>query len=145
MMKTAQYLNIVKKINSAKGFNLIEIVLAIAVAGAIFLVIANLPSSINLIGKSKNESIAKDVAAQTIENLRGQTYVNLANGSTTITDGRISSLPGGSGTTVIEDCPTSSCPGGSEVKKVTVTVSWTQNNEPKSVILTTLISDGGLQ
>lgn len=132
-------------VQNKKGFSLIELIIVIAVAGAIILVIANIPNSISLIGKSKNESIAKDVATQTIETLRGRTYTNLANGTTSITDTRITSLPGGTGTSSIEDCPSSICPTTQAIKKVTVTISWTEKNEPKSVILTTLISDGGLQ
>lgn len=127
------------------GFSIIELIIVIAVAGAIVLVVANIPNSIGLIGKSKNESIAKEVATQRIEALRGQSYVNLANGTTPIIDTRVSALPGGTATSSIEDCPVAICPTAQSIKKVTVTISWTEKNEPKSVILTTLISDGGLQ
>lgn len=128
-----------------RAFSIVELVIVIAVAGAIVLVVANIPNSIGLIGKSKNESIAKEAATQKIETVRGQTYSNLANGMTPITDSRVASLPGGTGTTSIEDCPASICPTAQAIKKVTVTISWTEKNAPKSVILTTLISDGGLQ
>jgi len=127
------------------GFSIVELVIVIAVAGAIVLVVANIPNSIGLIGKSKNESIAKEAATQKIETVRGQTYSNLANGTTPILDQRVSTLPGGTGTTSIEDCPISICPTAQSIKKVTVTISWTEKNAPKSVILTTLVSDGGLQ
>ncbi len=137
--------NIYKHILNNRAFSIIEIIMVIAVAGAIVLVVANIPNSIGLIGRSKNESIAKEVATQKIEQLRGQTYANLASGTTPITDQRISSLPGGTGTSAIEDCPVTICPTAQDVKKVTVTISWTEKNEPRSVILSTLISEGGLQ
>lgn len=130
---------------SEKAFSIVELLIVVVVAGAIILVVANIPNSIGLIGQSKNESIAKDVATQKIELLRGQTYANLANGTTPIIDQRVSNLPGGTATTSVEDCPLSICAAGQAVKKVTVTISWTEKSEPKSVILTTLISDGGLQ
>ncbi len=126
------------------GFSIIELVMVIAVAGAIILVVANLPATINLIGSSNHEAVAKDIAQQTIEDYRSKTFANLANGSYSLIDTRFNKLLGGTGMIVIEDCPQTLCLNGESVKKITVTVSWTEKQEPKSVILTTLVAEGGL-
>ena len=129
---------------TAYGFSIIEVIMVVAVAGAIVLVIANLPASINLIGKSDHESIAKEIAQQTVEDYRSKTYANIANGNNSLTDSRFSKLPGGTGVIVIEDCPQTLCQNAEAVKKLTVTVSWNEKQEPRSVILTTLVAEGGL-
>ncbi len=127
------------------GFSIIEIILVIAVTGAIVLVLANLPASINLIGKSGHESIAQQIAQQTVENLRGTGYANLGKGTVQIVDNRLSKLPGGAASRIIEDCPAAICQPDEKTYKVTITVSWSEKTEPRSVILTTMISEGGLQ
>ena len=130
---------------NTKAFSLIEMLVVVVIAGVIVLVVANIPNAMGLIGKSKHESIAKEVAVQKIESLRSQTYANLANGSSSINDVRVTGLPNGAGTTLIEDCPIEICPTADTIKKITVTVSWSESQETKSVVLTTLISEGGLQ
>jgi uncharacterized protein (TIGR02598 family) len=129
---------------TAYGFSIIEIVMVVAVAGAIVLIVANIPASINLIGKSNHEATAKEIAQQTVEDYRSRTYANIANGSNSLTDSRFTKLPGGTGVIVIEDCPQTLCQNGETVKKLTVTVSWNEKQEPRSVILTTLVAEGGL-
>ncbi len=101
-----------------KGFSLLEMLFVVVIAGVIVLVVANIPNSIGLIGKSKYESVAKEIALERMEVLRSLTYDNLANGSTVLSDPRISQLPTGSGTTLIEDCPPATCPNSTNIKKV---------------------------
>jgi prepilin-type N-terminal cleavage/methylation domain-containing protein len=140
----------INTLKNNKGFSLLEMIFVIVIAGAIILVIANIPNSIGLIGKSKHETIAKDIAIQKIEELRSITYTNLPLGPQTIVDTRISQLPGGSGSFNVENCPVEICTTDTEsnftkTKKVTVTLTWREPQEQKSVEITTLISEGGLQ
>lgn len=130
-----------------KGFSLVEIILIIMIVGFIVSLINLLPSSIGLVGTSKNETLAKDVAQTKIEDLRALTYVNLANTNNPapiIIDPRLASIPEGSGSYIVEDCIPPTC-SGEEIKKVTVTVSWVDSgNKLKDIQFSTFIAKGGL-
>lgn len=128
-----------------KGMSLVEIVLVIAAVGFLILLIANLPSSINLIGKAKNQSIAREIISKKIEDLRATQYANLANGESAILDNRIKLLPGGSGTVLIEDCDSSLCSLGEDSKQVTVKIIWKSGGKEQTASVKTLISEGGLK
>lgn len=128
-----------------KGFSLVEVVLVVAIAGLIGLMIGNLPSSAKLVGNSRYESIAKEISSKSIEELRSITYDNLANGTTSISDPRLSSLPNGSGEVTVNDCPVEICTENEQSKLVTVEINWTDAGSARNVRLDTLVSKGGLQ
>ena len=130
---------------SQAGFSLVEMVVVIAIAGMIVLFLVNIPSSLGLIGGSKQESTVNQIINKKIEDLRSLGFDNIANGTTTISDSRLSSLPNSSSEVIIEDCPPNICTGNESIKKVSVKVSWTASGKPKSVEVKTLISQGGLQ
>lgn len=128
-----------------KGFSIVEIVVVIVIIGFIFLLLSNLPSVIGIVGTNRYESIAKQIVVGKIEDLRSQGYTALANGTTNMTDTRLSLLPISSGQTVIEDCPSSICPNNEQIKKVTTKVNWSESGKPHSTEVVTFISKGGLQ
>jgi prepilin-type N-terminal cleavage/methylation domain-containing protein len=128
-----------------KGFSLVEILLAILIAGLIVLFISNLPSSIKLIGVSKRQAIARDIITSEIEALRATGFSNLANGATNIVDPRISSLPQATATQTISDCPITICTSAEKTKQVELTINWQETNKQQRVSITTLISEGGLK
>lgn len=137
-----------RKAKSEKGFSIIELLLVIMIVGFIALMVTNIPSSLRLIGKSKYESIAREIATQRIEDLRNTTYTGLANtggAPNPITDSRLSRLPSGKGEIFIEDCPITICTNNEVIKKIIVKVSWSESGQIKDVQFTTLISQGGLQ
>lgn len=140
----------IHKQKKQKGFLLIELVLVLLIFGLIVLMIVNLPSSIRLVGLSKNSSIAKEIAAAKIENLRSIGFENLVTGATTLDDPRLSRLPSSSGNITIEDCPITICTqteinGNIKIKLARVKVSWRENNTNKDITFDTLISEGGLK
>lgn len=130
-----------------KGFSLVEILLVIMVVGLIVALISNLPNSISLIGSSKRYSIAKDIATKELENLRLNGYDNLgSNGTSSFNDSRLTSLTSSTATLTIADCPGTVCKNGeTDVKQVTVTLTWKEKNQTRSINLATLISKGGLK
>lgn len=128
-----------------RGFTLIEAVLIIAIIGLMALLITNLPSSINLNSNSNYQSLAKQIASKQLEDLRLQTYQNLANGQQPIIDTRLNSLPKGSGTIIIADCPAQICTNGEQLKEVTVTINWFEKTSTTSAAFTTMIGEGGLK
>lgn len=127
-----------------KAFSLIEIIIVVTVVGLIILVLSNLPSSFGLIGSGGYETIARQIAQKRIDDLRVQTYDNLANGTVPINDVRLNELPSSAGSTLIQDCPQTICTGSELVKQITITIDWKESGKNKNVKIDTLISKGGL-
>lgn len=127
-----------------KGFSLVEAVLAVFIGGLLIFLVANLPNSFNLISKSKNQSIAREIAIKQVEDLRSITYENLALGEETILDSRLSILPQGSGSLTIEECEVTLCANGEEIKTAKIAITWKENSKPQKVEVTTMIGKGGL-
>lgn len=127
-----------------KGASLIEILLVIVTLSAVAFLISNIPNSFNLVNKSKNMSIAREIATKVIEDTRSTLYSNITNGTTSISDSRINLLPSASGTILIEDCPESVCGSSLPVKQIRVTLNWKEAGKDAKVSLITLISQGGL-
>ena len=130
--------------NREKGFSLIESLLVTVVLGSIVFLMANLPNAITLMSKSNHLSLAREIVSKQIEDKRAISYVNLANGSQAIVDGRLNLLPNGSGTVLVEDCSPSVCTNGEHIKQVTVTLSWIDNKKTQNTNLKTFIGEGGL-
>jgi prepilin-type N-terminal cleavage/methylation domain-containing protein len=130
---------------SQNGFAIVEILMAVAIAGLIVLFVSNLPSSIRLVGISMRQSVARDIVNNDIEKLRALGYSNLANGTTNIQDPRLDSLPEAAALQIVEDCPASICPSGEQTKLVTIEVNWRETNADQNVKAVTLISEGGLK
>lgn len=128
-----------------RGISIVEVVLGLMIVVFIIMLLLNLPSSIALIGKSRQEVLAKEIVVKEIEDLRSIGYANLANGETQLVDSRLSTLPQGLGAVVVEDCPVEICTNSELVKQVTVTVTWKSSGDAKKVEVITLISEGGLK
>lgn len=127
-----------------KGFSLIESLLVVVIIGSVVLLIANIPNALMLIAKSRHVSLAREIAVKQIEDKRTINYVNLVNDNSPITDTRLNLLPEGSGTVEVGDCDPSICTNGEDIKQVTVTVSWRDNNKTQTITLKTMIGEGGI-
>lgn len=134
--------------NDPKGFSLIELLLVSLSVGFLVLLLANLPNSINLIGKSRQESLAREIISKAVEDRRAIAYINLSPGETPINDQRINLLPDGAGKILVEDCNPvnfpSICPNSENVKLVTVTISWKTAGKFQEAKVKTIIAEGGL-
>lgn len=128
-----------------KGFSLLEMIMVVMVAGAVVLLIANLPTSNKLVGNSKYESIAKEIASKKIDDLRDTTYDNLVDGVIEITDPRFSNLPDGNGRVTVSACPVEICTNGELIKKVDVVISWSDTGVQKIASVSSLIAKDGLK
>lgn len=128
-----------------KGISLVESLLASAMVGILVILLANLPNAFNLMNKSKHLSIAREIAAKAVEDKRSLGYSNLVNDTENITDLRILELPSGKGTTAIETCPAEICTSGENLKQITVTVNWQDNNKSQSAVIKTFIGETGIR
>lgn len=126
------------------GLSLLELILVIGLVSFLTLLLFNLPASIAAINKSIHQSIARDIAGKKMGSLRKQAYSNLANGTSTFTDGSLQKLPQPSASFTIEDCPEGVCTTPLEAKKVTVTVLWKETTGDQRVDITTLVAKGGI-
>jgi len=129
---------------SQKGVSLIESLLIIVFAGIIVLLLTNIPNALGLINKSSHLSLAKEIATKQIEDKRTISFANLANDNSPVVDSRIGLLPGGSGTVVVEDCDQQICTNSEHIKKITVVITWKDNNKTQTINIKTFIGEGGL-
>lgn len=127
-----------------KGFSLVESLLVVVIIGSVVLLIANIPNALMLIAKSRHVSLAREIAVKQIEDKRTINYVNLVNDNSPVSDTRLSLLPEGSGTVEVGDCDPSICTQGEDIKQVTITVSWRDNNKIQTITLKTMIGEGGI-
>lgn len=126
------------------GASLVELIMVFAVVGFLILLLGNLPSSIGLIGKSRYQGIAREIVAKQIEDKRIVQYDNLANGTENISDSRLTILPEAQGTIITEDCSQTVCTQDENAKEITVSLSWKDGSDMKTISLKTLIAQGGL-
>lgn len=143
--------------NNENGVSLVESLLMVVVIGIAVFLIANIPSAVMLVGKSRHVSLAKEIAVKQIEDKRSISYSDIGFGSYPINDSRLSLLPQGSGTVVVGvkdegtpdpndwiSCDRSICTNGEAVKQISVTVDWIDNNKPQTITLKTMIGEGGI-
>ena len=132
----------------SKGFSLPELLLVISAVGFLVLLLGSIPNSINLIGRSRHQSIAREIIAKAIEDKRASAYINLSLGETSINDQRINLLPDGTGKILVEDCnPVNNpaiCPNSENVKLITVTVNWKAAGKNQEAKVKTIFAEGGL-
>lgn len=142
-MRPVKKMTIIRHSNS--GFSLVEILLVVLIVGFIALLLGNIPSSLKLTGNSNHQSLAKQIATEQMDNLRLKTYANLANGTTNISDPRLSSLLASTGTITIADCAPPTCLSNEKAKTVNVYISWNEGSKNTNIQFDTLISEGGLK
>lgn len=127
-----------------KGASLIESLMIIVAVSVIVFLMANLPNAMGLIQKSRHLSLAREIAAKNLEDMRSISYINLVNGTTSVSNSEISLLPKGSGEILVEDCPEEICTNSETIKHVRVTINWADNQKTQTISLDTFIGEGGL-
>jgi prepilin-type N-terminal cleavage/methylation domain-containing protein len=120
-----------------RGVTLIETIIAIAVVASTLTAVGALLSAARLGLSTRDESLAYAVASSKLEGLRAAGYAALP-GNGSFSDTQLSSLPAGTGSLTVSD-------ESETLKRVTVTVGWSERGAARSVSLSTLIaSTGGL-
>lgn len=127
-----------------KGISLIEIILVAAAVIALTLLLTSLPSSMSSIQKSRQVSLAKEIASKQLEYLRNQNYENLVEGDNTFVDINLNKLSSAQGLYKISACDPAICTLDEDIKEIKVQVLWNEAGDNKNVELTTFISKGGL-
>lgn len=121
-----------------EGFSLIELIIALALILVAIMIFGVALSSLPLTKTARDQNIAYHIAAGKFEELRNTPFADLpASGS--FTDAGFVELRTPTGNLVIVNYE-----GSTFIKKATVTVSWEELGQTKSVVLETLISENGL-
>lgn len=129
------------------GVSLVELLLVVAAVGFLVMLIANLPSSVSSINKSRHLSIAKDISNRKMESLRKEGFSALSNqakGESSFTDPDLNSLPAGAAVYDLESCPPLICGANEQALQVKVRVNWNELGDNKFVELLTLVGEGGV-
>lgn len=126
------------------GVSLLESLLVVVVMGMTVVLMANIPNALGLITKSRNLSLAREIAAKQLEDKRAISFANLVSDTTPISDTRISLLSEGAGTVIVTDCDPLICTNGEHLKKISIILSWKDNNKTQTINLDTFIGEGGL-
>lgn len=124
----------------ARGFTLIEVIIAVVVVGMLVVLASTLVQAVGLTRHAKNKDVAAKVAESKLESLRAVGYEQLPAG-TPFTDPLLEVLPDGVGSFTVDDF-------SSTTKHVIVTVSWSDPGATSQTTLTisTLVAKvGGIQ
>jgi prepilin-type N-terminal cleavage/methylation domain-containing protein len=120
-----------------RGFTLIEVLVTIAIIGAMLVTSQAIRLGAPLVLAAKNQDLALKIAQHEVELLRAGGYSNLPP-SGTFSDTLLASLPSGAGTLTVSTY-------NPKTKQIVVAVSWSEKGSARSVSLTTLITEiGGL-
>lgn len=122
----------------AKGFSLIEVIIALAIVLTTLTVFGVALSSVPLTKNARSQNLAYHIGAKKVEELRNTPFDSLPAGGA-FTDPGFSDLEGASGIFTIANYS-----GSSSIKQIVVTVFWTDSGKTRSVVLETLMSDKGL-
>lgn len=134
-----------KNILFESGASLIELMLVIMGIFFLAMIIVNIPPSLSSITGSKYSSQATEIANRQVNYLRKNIYTkNLPDGTNTLSDYQLNSLPSSSASYEVAPCPSEVCQPEEKAKKVIVKVNWKESGEEKSVELVTLVAVGGL-
>jgi prepilin-type N-terminal cleavage/methylation domain-containing protein len=122
---------------SQSGMTLIEVLVSLAMIGALLVLYAAAFNVSILTRNMRNENIAYHIATKKIEELRATPYASLP-ASASFADSQLSQLSNGSANFTISNY--SSYTG---VKEAVVTVAWTDGRS-RTVSMRTLIGTGGI-
>ncbi len=127
-----------------KGFSLLEIMIALVFITLAFIAVYQfLTSSIFINHRARLVSQAYHAAYHELEQVRQVPFdslVNQTNGPLIGSVPQLSSLPNGQGSLTIENYE-----GNSNIKKVTVTISWrAPGGDTETINLVTLVTRGGI-
>ena len=125
-------------LRTRNGFSLIEIVLSLFVILALITILLTTTATLRTSRNSNLRVTATQIASRQIENLRNTAYASLpANGSTTFSDANLTKLPNSTATQTFSDY-------GTDIKQVTLQVSWQESGVNKNIKIDTLIYRNGI-
>ena len=121
-----------------KGFTLIEVIIALALIVVTVTLLGVALSSLPLTKRARNQNLAYHIAAKKIEELRNTAFTSLPSPGP-FSDPGLSDLASSTASFTITDYA-----GSAQIKKISISVNWYEQNQTRNVLLETLISNSGL-
>lgn len=122
-----------------EGFSLIEVLIAMAILGIMSMtLIAVLVHGFNLLSRTKQITLATQVCQEQVELIRNKPFDSILNLGTTYANDKLTSLPDGQGTQALESSV------GADIRKLTVSVSWSFRGQTMRKDVVTLITRSGI-
>jgi len=122
-----------------EGFSLIEVLIAMTILGIMSMtLIAVLVHGFNLLSRTKQINLATQVCQEQVELIRNKPFDSILNLGTTYTNDKLTSLPDGQGTQALESSV------GADIRKLTVSVSWSFRGQTMRKDVVTLITRSGI-
>lgn len=123
------------------GFTIIEVLIALIFIAMIVTITLSTGLNFNRILRFNLQSAAVKIASGELETLRTKSFAEIEAlpSSGNVLDPDLTKLPQSTATRAVADFE-----GNPDVKSITVTVTWTENNVAKNIKMTTLISRYGL-
>ena len=128
-----------KRRKKDEGFSLIELLIAMAVLGIMSMtLIGVLVHGFSLLSRTKQTTLATQICQEQVEIIRNKPFDAILTLGTTFTNGQLVSLLNGQGTQAVEASV------GSEIRKLTVSVSWYFRGQTMRKDVVTLITRSGI-
>ncbi len=121
-----------------RGFSLIEIIISLGLILITITIFGVAVNTLPLTKNTRNQNVAYHIAAKKIEELRNTQFASLP-ASGAFTDPGLLELASSSADLVVADYEASNL-----IKKVTVTVKWSEQANLRTFVLETLMSSNGL-
>lgn len=128
-----------KRRKKDEGFSLIEVLIAMTVLGIMSMtLIGVLVHGFNLLSRTKQITLATQICQEQVELIRNKTFDSIVSLGTTYTNDKLVSLLNGQGTQAIESSV------GADIRKLTVSVSWSFRGQTLRKDVVTLITRSGI-
>jgi len=122
-----------------EGFSLIEVLIAMTVLGIMTMtLIGVLVHGFSLLSRTKQVTLATQICQEQVELIRNKPFDGIVNLGPTYTNDKLTSLLNGQGTQTLETSV------GTDIRKLTVSVSWSFRGLTLRKDVVTLITRSGI-
>jgi prepilin-type N-terminal cleavage/methylation domain-containing protein len=122
-----------------RGFSLIELLISLFILGIVIVTISTIFFyGFNSVNRTKQVAMATQIAHEEMELIRNMKFENILTMGSTFTHDLFLELDNGEGAVFVQDGP------GSDIKKLTVRVSWDYRGESKLKNFVTYITRDGI-
>ncbi len=128
-----------KRKKREEGFSLIEILIAMVILGIMLMTLISVfIYGYNVLSRTKQVALATQICQEEIERIRNLSFDTILTLGTTFSNDKLASLSNGQGILALEDSV------GTDIKKLTVSVTWTYRGQTLRKDVVTLITKLGV-
>ncbi|MEK7581529.1 MAG: prepilin-type N-terminal cleavage/methylation domain-containing protein [Patescibacteria group bacterium] len=120
------------------GFSLIEVLLSVFILIILTAILLTASGTLTLTRQSNLQSTASKIASKKVEDLRNTAFASLP-ASGPFADPNLSKLPQGAATLTVSNYQSST-----QIKQVSINVTWVVNSTTRQVHMDTLIYENGI-